>query len=96
MLWDVATGTPIGRPLRGHTGPVWSLTFRPDGEQLASGGEDGTRLWELGFAAWRERACRIANRNLTPEEWDLYLGRAARGSEPACPEPANQSQQLAF
>ncbi len=86
ILWDVATGTPIGRPLRGHTGPVWSLAFRPDGEQLASGGEDGTRLWELGFAAWRERACRIANRNLTPEEWDLYLGGAARGSEPACPE----------
>jgi len=87
MLWDMATGgLPLGQPLRGHSGPVWSLTWSPDGERLASGGEDGTRLWELGFESWRRRACRIANRNLTQEEWDLFIGSAIPRGELACPE----------
>src|SRR5262249_20693825 len=34
------------RILRGHEGPVRCLAYRPDGQLLASGGDDGTvRLW---------------------------------------------------
>ena len=36
-LWDVATGQPIGSPCTGHTGPVASVAFSPDGKTLASG-----------------------------------------------------------
>jgi WD40 repeat protein len=47
-LWEVATGQPIGDPLRGHTDSVWSVAFSPDGQTLASGSDDGTiRLWEV-------------------------------------------------
>ncbi len=84
ILWHVATGLAIGRPLPGHIGPVTSLAFSPDGERLVSGGEHGTWLWQLGFEAWRERACRVANRDLTEEERELYLGRLAPGWKPVC------------
>ncbi|MEV3986267.1 hypothetical protein AB0J46_46795, partial [Nonomuraea sp. NPDC049758] len=47
-LWDVATRTPIGRPLTDHTEDVNSVAFSPDGKLLATGSSDHTaRLWRL-------------------------------------------------
>ena len=49
-LWDTTTGSPI-RTLTGHTSGVYSVSFSPDGNTLASASGDGTvLLWELAPA----------------------------------------------
>jgi eukaryotic-like serine/threonine-protein kinase len=38
---------PLRLTLNGHTGPVWSAAFAPDGLTLATGGDDSSiRLWD--------------------------------------------------
>ena len=73
VLWDVATGQRLGR-LAGHTDSVTSVAFRADGT-LASGSRDTTiLLWDIDPEARKAQACKLAGRNLSWEEWDLYLG----------------------
>jgi WD40 repeat protein len=52
--------------ITGHTNEVYGAAFSPDGQTLAWASGDQTLVqWDVGLESWRERACRIANRNLT-------------------------------
>lgn len=47
-LWDVDSGRPLGRPLRGHKDEVLGVNFNRRGDLLASASADGTaRLWDV-------------------------------------------------
>ncbi len=73
-LWDVPTHELIGT-LGMQPEPVNSITFAPGKGMLASvGGEDSIVLWNLDFHDWIGSACQIANRDLTPKEWNTYFG----------------------
>jgi WD40 repeat protein len=80
ILWcDVAGRTRlVAEPLAVSEGAVSSVTFSPDGKTLAAGyhvGPDkgGVLLLDFDLGSWRRLAGRIANRNLTRDEWRQYF-----------------------
>jgi WD40 repeat protein len=80
-LWDVATGRPLGEPLR-HQDQVWAAAFSPDG-RVALTVDQKARRWEIAelpddlprLTAWVEVRSGLAIddqgliRVLTTAEW---------------------------
>lgn len=84
LLWDAAAGRVLGLPLRAHNDRVNGVAFRPDGLAVAAASSDGgASMWDVSLAAWRARACTVANRDLTETERARYLEGAEVGT--ACP-----------
>ncbi|GKS57010.1 hypothetical protein YTPLAS18_05370 [Nitrospira sp.] len=99
-LWNVARHGPLGVLHTGHSGPVWAIAFGRDGKIFASAGDDGTirftedtvSLSDLSPDVLLADACRIANRDLTQEEWELYIG--AKKYKKTCSDLSDLRQVL--
>jgi WD40 repeat protein/DNA-binding SARP family transcriptional activator len=78
-LWDLTSGKLVGGPLSGAEGTGWG-TYFPDGRHVVAAFDSGLGVvWDVDPAAWSAHACRVANRELTREEWrDVLPERAYR------------------
>ncbi len=88
-LTDLDSLRSIG-VLRGSDDPLLAATsnlaFSPDGRTLAFGAaENRVVLWKVDLASWRRRACELANRDLTRQEWQAVLGSGTPYRR-TCPE----------
>jgi WD40 repeat protein len=77
FLWDVsqpAAPVRIGSlPLDDSAKFVITSDFSADSRVLASVGNSVT-VWNVDPRFWKERACQLAGRDLTKEEWQEYIG----------------------
>jgi WD40 repeat protein len=81
-LWDVATGRQIGPNLTAGR-RMGMVDLSSDGRRLLltlANGEGA--VWDIDPSSWARRACALANRTLTREEWERFL--PGRPYEPAC------------
>ena len=85
-LWDLRSRRALGTALPALRGGVSYVGFLQRGQRLLvlSGTGDGY-LWDMRPAMWAQRACAVAGRTLTREEWRELL--PARDYEPSCKTP---------
>ena len=60
----------IGDPLSGHLSNIQGLGFMPGFGVITASSDGSIRHWDLGFDTLTNRACVIANRNLSQAEWN--------------------------
>ncbi|NER82771.1 MAG: hypothetical protein F6K42_25095 [Leptolyngbya sp. SIO1D8] len=75
QLWKLLQGMQEKNQLKGHRSQVWSVSFSPDGQTLASASDNGTViLYDLKPEHLLVRSCNWLrdhlkyNRDVTPEE----------------------------
>ena len=78
LWWDWASRTLLAPPLRTDT-ETEAMALSPDGKWLYLGSFDkNAYAWKLPQGAWLDRSRGIANRSLTAEERQTYLGQPDR------------------
>ncbi|MFD9407140.1 hypothetical protein ACFWBN_08995 [Streptomyces sp. NPDC059989] len=83
LLWDVS-GAATPTVLTGHSNPVPAVAFSPDGNTLATGGNDFTiRLRDTGLDRVATRICDSAYPRITRAQWAQYF--TAVDFNPPCP-----------
>lgn len=74
QLWDVATQQPIAKPFY-TSSYLTGMALSKDGRWLAGPAVDGTFLavWDPSIESWQKRACNIAHRNFSLDEWKQFV-----------------------
>jgi WD40 repeat protein len=84
IWWDWETRMPLRPPLPTGQESEW-MRVSADGERiLISFTNPVAWVIDADLLPWPERACAIANRNLTAAEWDYYL--PDRPYQSTCPQ----------
>jgi WD40 repeat protein/tRNA A-37 threonylcarbamoyl transferase component Bud32 len=82
-LWSVTTGAQLGPRLGGVGSREATIDLSDDGRRLLMTHGDGKgAVWNVDATSWSARACTLANRTLTVEEWQAFL--PGRAYDPAC------------
>lgn len=83
-IWDTSTRQRLGSVTAPGATFTSVMAFSPSGESLGVATAGGTVSFiEVGGEAWRERACELAGRRLTPSEEERYI--AVDSAVDACP-----------
>jgi WD40 repeat protein len=75
-LWDTERGQPLGTVDVPGAFDFSALVFAPQGRQLAVASPGGAlSIIDTEIRSWHRKACELAGRSLTDEEWNRHIGR---------------------
>jgi DNA-binding SARP family transcriptional activator/WD40 repeat protein len=73
-LWTVAPLHQLGANFPRTAGESGHAAITPNGRDLIVASSDGTgSVWPISVDAWKNRACTVAGRNLSHEEWSQFV-----------------------
>jgi WD40 repeat protein len=85
-LWDAASEKQLGTLSSGLAPTPAFAAFDPTGHTLVTAFQDGpVLLWAVDPTSWTTRACALAGRRLTQQEWQDFL--PGRPYKPSCGPP---------
>jgi WD40 repeat protein len=74
LLWDTTTWRPLGKRLTDGLDWGW-VSFAADGSTVRTHHSAGQLVqWSTDPDAWVDAGCRVANRQLSPDEWAVVHG----------------------
>lgn len=75
-IWFLGESRKLPIILDDHQDWVLSGSFDPTGQQIITGcGDDFIRSWPINHSDFADRICEYVDRNLTPDEWNEFVGR---------------------
>jgi WD40 repeat protein/DNA-binding SARP family transcriptional activator len=87
-LWDGRTGERLAALAPGDPNVWTAVDFQSDGHTLIAAGRDGAvHTLDTRLESWVDRACDVAGRNFTQDEWAEAIGD--RPYHETCPPPAD-------
>jgi WD40 repeat protein len=89
-LWDISyleNPTRLFELSESHINEIFNggVFFTSDGKSLISASRNEIILWDLDPESWIQKACLIAGRNLTLNEWQTYYG-TEESYKTTCPQ----------
>ncbi len=89
ILWDITVPGNLFQKviLDGHSSSILNggVFFSENDNTLISISSEEVILWDLDSQSWIEKACNIAGRNFTQQEWDQFVGQSIP-YHATCPE----------
>jgi WD40 repeat protein/class 3 adenylate cyclase len=74
-LFDVETQREIGNPFPGVDQESEQAAFTRDQSKIVAVFLNGRAyIWPMAVRSWENHACSVARRNLTPREWNQFVG----------------------
>jgi hypothetical protein len=76
IFFVVAGRRRLGDSFVVREGPITGVAFGPEGNSVfaAHDGQASLVVYDVDSDSWLNRACEVANRNLSREEWARFLG----------------------
>jgi WD40 repeat protein len=84
QMWVVNHEEDLPIVMDNNNGYVWKLSFSRGSDYLIASFNDGEiRVWPTDPKMLAEQVCPKLSRNMTPEEWEIYVGNSV-GYESTC------------